>query len=116
MFRDQFYCEDQRLTAAEVKLLILDKLEQERKKVSRARVRMSGAARLDSTNRRFVPDELKLHVWQRDEGKCVRATANTIWSLITLFRFRKVAATPLGTFNYFVLPAIRKSRETWCDD
>lgn len=72
MFRGQFYCEDEGLTVADVKLLILDRLEQERKKVSRAKVRMSAAARLDSTNRRFVPEEVKLHVWQRDLGKCVR--------------------------------------------
>lgn len=71
MFRSEFYWEDEGFTEAEVKALILDKLQQKQKKVQRAIARISQDESA-VTNRQPIPDEIKLFVWQRDGGRCVK--------------------------------------------
>lgn len=71
MFLDEFYWEDEDLSEGDVKVLVLDRLMQRRKKVQRATVRLSASAG-SRTNREGIPDDIKVLVWQRDEGRCSR--------------------------------------------
>jgi 5-methylcytosine-specific restriction endonuclease McrA len=72
MFRNDFYCEDEGYTAAAIKVLILDRIEQLEKKVSRAQARLTHNTISSSTLREPIPDDVKMFVWRRDGGKCVR--------------------------------------------
>ena len=71
-FRAEIYWEDEGLVAEDVKILVLDRIEQGRKKVERAKARLSLAGDADGMKRRFIPDDVRMHVWQRDRGRCVR--------------------------------------------
>ena len=72
VFLGEFYWEDEGLSAGDVKVLALDRFMQDRKKVQRATVRLSASEGSGPTNREAIPDEIKVLVWQRDEGRCVR--------------------------------------------
>jgi len=72
MFRDEFYWEDEGFSATEMKALILDKVEQKEKKVQRSIARIRQDESKSSSARQPIPDDVKLFVWQRDGGRCVK--------------------------------------------
>ena len=72
MFNDEFYWEDDGYTKDEVKALILDKQAQKEKRVNRAVARISQTESEAENLRESIPDDVKLFVWQRDGGKCVK--------------------------------------------
>jgi len=72
MFRDEFYWEDEGYTEEEIRALILDRIEQREKKVKRAMARLGQSDVSPSTSREPIPDDVKLFVWQRDGGRCVK--------------------------------------------
>jgi 5-methylcytosine-specific restriction endonuclease McrA len=71
MFRNEFYCEDENYSDVEMKALILDSIKHKETKVQRAiaRVRLEGEP---SGARQPIPDEVRVLVWQRDGGCCVK--------------------------------------------
>jgi 5-methylcytosine-specific restriction endonuclease McrA len=69
IFQDNVYWEDEGFTAEEMKVLILEKIDQRQKKIQRAMARVS--QKESSAIRQHIPDDVKLFVWQRDEGRCV---------------------------------------------
>lgn len=72
MFRNQFYWEDEGYSAIEIKALILEKIEQKEKKVQRAIARVQQEKPEPSSMRQPIPDDVKMFVWQRDNGRCVK--------------------------------------------
>lgn len=72
MFRNDFYWEDDEYSAEEMRILILDRLEQREKKIKRATARVSQLDPAASSLREPIPDDVKLFVWQRDRGQCVK--------------------------------------------
>jgi hypothetical protein len=72
IFKDEFYWEDDGYTADEVKALILDRLSQKERKVKRAVARLSQNESEAMNLREPIPDDIKLFVWQRDGGRCVK--------------------------------------------
>lgn len=71
MFLNEFYWEDENYTAEEIRILILDKIEQKDKRLKRAMARLGQSNSLN-TRRESIPDDVKLFVWQRDNGRCVK--------------------------------------------
>ena len=71
MFREAFYREDEGLEGEEVKALVLDRIEQGRKRIQRAMARLSTAANTDVRKRSLIPDDIRMLVWQRDRRRCV---------------------------------------------
>lgn len=71
MFLDEFYWENENFTEEEVRVLILDKIEQKNKKIKRAMARLNHSE-ISPTRRENISDEVKLFVWQRDNGRCVK--------------------------------------------
>ena len=72
MFRDEFYWEDEQFSVREVAILIIDNVKQRRKRVQRAAARINqGSSRL-TRRRQPIPDDVKVNVWQRDRGRCVK--------------------------------------------
>ena len=72
MFKNEFYWEDEGYLIAEVEALILDKLEQKKRKVDRALERISQSAFESANERQSIPNDVKTIVWQRDKGHCVK--------------------------------------------
>jgi 5-methylcytosine-specific restriction endonuclease McrA len=72
MFRDEVYWEDDGFSVTEVKALILDKIEQKEKRIQRAVARVRQNESASSSTRQPIPDDVKLFVWQRDGGRCVK--------------------------------------------
>jgi hypothetical protein len=92
MFRDDFYWEDDGYDAVAMKALLLERLAQRDRRVQRAVALMQVASNVvsdvgqavgghhsqinpdsDARQRReLIPDEVKVFVWNRDGGRCVR--------------------------------------------
>lgn len=72
MFKGEFYWEDEQFSVREVAILIIDNLKQRKKRVERAAARINqGNSRL-TRRRQPIPDTVKVNVWQRDRGRCVK--------------------------------------------
>ena len=72
MFRNDFYWEDEGYSETEVKALILDRMEQKGKRVQRAIARISQGDSELSAARQPIPDDVKMFVWKRDGGRCIK--------------------------------------------
>src|SRR5439155_16952310 len=72
MYDGDYYWEDDGLTAEEVKALVLDRERRRRKQVQNAVSRMYMDVAASGPNRPPIPDDVKLFVWSRDGGCCVR--------------------------------------------
>jgi hypothetical protein len=74
MYKDEFYVEDEGYSTNEILALILDLLEKREKKVKRAMAKLDqvNTEAGNSNTRPPISDEVKLFVWQRDGGKCVK--------------------------------------------
>ena len=72
MFKNEFYWEDDGYSETDVMALILDKLEQKKRKVDRAVVRISQSEFESANGRQPIPDDVKMFVWQRDGGRCIK--------------------------------------------
>ncbi len=77
MFKGEFYWENDGLTALQVKALAMEKLVKKEKKINRA-VSMLENNMYDNNQhiREHIPDDVKIFVWNRDGGKCVKCGSN----------------------------------------
>ena len=72
MFKNEFYWEDEGYSETEVMALILDRIQQKKRKVEKAIARTSNQEIKPSSRRQPIPDDVKMFVWQRDGGRCVK--------------------------------------------
>jgi hypothetical protein len=72
MFDGGYYWEDDGLTAEEVKALVLDRERRKRKQIQNAVSRMHMGVAASPPGRSPIPDDVKMFVWKRDGGRCVR--------------------------------------------
>ena len=59
-----------------VKALILARKYQNKRKVERAKAIVSQDIYIQSDDRQPIPDDVKMFVWQRDKGRCVKCGSN----------------------------------------
>jgi len=76
LFRDEFYWEDDGYDEVEVKALVLERLTQKDRRVQRAVALMQQTEAIDGPARAPLPDEVKVFVWNRDGGRCVKCGSN----------------------------------------
>jgi len=76
LFQDEFYWEDEGYDEVEVKALILERLTQKDRRVQRAVALMQQTEAIDGPARAPLPDEVKVFVWNRDGGRCVKCGSN----------------------------------------
>lgn len=72
MFRGEFYWEDEGYTAREVKALALERLRNKERRIQRAISLMEQEHLVSTAVREPIPDDVKILVWKRDGGQCVR--------------------------------------------
>lgn len=71
MFKDKIYWGDESYSEEEMHALIIERVEKEKIKLKRAITRMNNNVSL-SNLREPIPDDVKIFVWQRDKGCCVK--------------------------------------------
>lgn len=76
LFGGDIYSSSDALEALDVKALLLERENRLKVRVARARALMEQAAVIDSPRRHAIPDDVKVLVWQRDKGRCVRCGSN----------------------------------------
>jgi hypothetical protein len=76
LFRDTCYCEDEGLSAIELKALVLEREGRRERRVQRAVALMQQSEPVrEAPAREVLPGALKRLVWQRDGGRCVACGA-----------------------------------------
>ncbi len=76
LFRDEFYWDDDGYDALVVKALILERQTRRERRVQRAVALMQQTDAMDAPTRSPIPDEVKVFVWNRDGGRCIRCRSN----------------------------------------
>ena len=71
MFRDEVYWEEEGLNATQVKALALEQQTRKDRRISRAVALMEQASTFMS-GREPIPDDVRVFVWNRDGGRCVK--------------------------------------------
>jgi len=71
LYGGEIYRANQPYTPEEVKLLIWERKERERRKLERLRKQMEAAGAIDEARRERIPEDVRTFVWRRDGGKCV---------------------------------------------
>jgi hypothetical protein len=73
MYKGEFYWENDGLSALQVKALAMERLAKKERKINRAVSMMENNMYNEDRNlREHIPDDVKVFVWNRDGGKCVR--------------------------------------------
>ena len=73
LFKDRFYVVEGTYTWEEARLLVLEDYDKERKKFERLKLLYdSEKVKEDSKSRPPIPEEVKIAVWRRDNGRCVK--------------------------------------------
>ena len=60
----------------ELRLILLDTLDREKRKLERLENRYSETRENNDSQRKPIPEKVKMFVWQRDHGKCVYCGTN----------------------------------------
>ena len=72
-FAGEFFWTNEAFTSEEMRALIQEAAHKKARRIQRAFSIVNGEGQSDaSTNRESIPDEVKIIVWQRDHGKCVK--------------------------------------------
>ncbi len=71
-FKDRFYWDNDRLSASEVFALLFAQQQRDAQRLERAQAIVARGTAPRQPGRSAIPDDLKLLVWQRDGGQCVR--------------------------------------------
>ncbi len=70
-----FYWDTDNLQAEEVGLLLWDRSRRQDAKLDRLRKLRIRAADVATSRRERIPDDVRVFVWERDQGRCVRCGA-----------------------------------------
>lgn len=76
MYQGEVFWEDEGYSEIEVKALILERRLKNERRVQRAVALMQQTEVLDAPLRAPIADEVRVFVWNRDGGRCVKCGAN----------------------------------------
>ncbi len=83
LFEDKLYKDSEGLTAEEVRALLITRKKQQQSRINRAKTIASAPVTSqymptngEKPSRTSIPDDVKLLVWQRDHGRCVKCGSN----------------------------------------
>ena len=71
LYRGRLYQANQPYMPEEVKLLVWEKTEKERRRFERLRKQMEAGGAIDEARRERIPEDVRTFVWRRDGGRCV---------------------------------------------
>ncbi len=80
LYEDRLYRDNEGLNADEVKALLITRKKQQRSRIERAIAISASPKALQnfsgSRSRTAIPDDVKLLVWQRNQGRCIKCGSN----------------------------------------
>jgi hypothetical protein len=77
LYKGSFFSSSEELELDEVKVLVEEQESRKRSKIARAKAVMAMSEDASPDNqRKAIPREVKVFVWQRDQGKCVQCGSN----------------------------------------
>jgi hypothetical protein len=71
-YQDDFYVENHGYTCEEVKLLLWEREQKRTRKFQRLKKEMLSEHALEDARRERIPEDVRIFVWKRDEGRCVQ--------------------------------------------
>jgi 5-methylcytosine-specific restriction endonuclease McrA len=78
LFEDKLYKDNEELTPEDVRALLITRQRLQRSRINRAKtIADSPATNREKASRTALPDDVKLLVWQRDLGRCVKYGSNS---------------------------------------
>ena len=72
MYEGEFYWEDEGYGVGEVKALVFERTRKKDRRLEKAMSLMAQGDAETSTSRELISDDVKVFVWNRDGGKCVK--------------------------------------------
>jgi hypothetical protein len=75
VFKGDFYVINGLYSLEQAKLLILETVDAERRKFERLKLKFSGATGGTEPGRPRIPKSVRIEVWRRDGGQCVRCSS-----------------------------------------
>jgi len=72
MFKRKFYVEDERYSAEEIRILLLDREAKRKRRIESAKRRVEQDSRAPAAGRESIPEDVRMFVWRRDQGRCVK--------------------------------------------
>ena len=76
LFDGKFYKDTDNLKPDEVRALLVTRHKLDEQKINRAKTISAMNRYPISSNREIIPEDVKLLVWERDHGKCVKCGSN----------------------------------------
>jgi len=76
LFEDKLYKDNEGLTHEDVRALLVTRKMQQQARINRAKTIAESPTATRNAARSAIPDDVKLLVWQRDRGKCVKCGSN----------------------------------------
>ncbi|MDQ2886220.1 MAG: HNH endonuclease [Chloroflexota bacterium] len=77
LFENKLYKDNEGLTHEDVKALLIARKQVQQSRINRAKTLASSSATNGARlSRTAIPDDVKLIVWQRDTGRCVKCGSN----------------------------------------
>lgn len=80
LFEGRLYKDSEGLTGDEVKALLIARKKQQHSRIERAKSISASPSTLQNSasnrSRTAIPDDVKLLVWQRDQGRCIKCGSN----------------------------------------
>lgn len=77
LFEDKLYKDNEGLTPEDVRALLVTRKMQQQARINRAKTIVESPTATRNAARSAIPDDVKMLVWQRDRGRCVRCGSNT---------------------------------------
>lgn len=71
-YQAEFYAEDDGYSAEEVKLLLWEAEQERERRFERLRREMAAGSGVEEARREVIPEDVRIFVWKRDGGKCVK--------------------------------------------
>jgi 5-methylcytosine-specific restriction endonuclease McrA len=76
VFRDRIYSTTEQFTPEEVTALIVDVENRKKARIGRALNKAAQRSPASSERRLPIPDDVKMFLWQRDGGRCIKCESN----------------------------------------
>ena len=100
LYQNCIYKTDPNYNDEEVCLAVLEEVDKERKKFEALRNKFDKSrVGRENLKRVPIPEEVRILVWRRDQGRVSDVEAGRTWSMIILSRFLRAEAILLETLN-----------------
>ena len=71
-YKDEFYVERDNYSSEQVQLLLWERERKSKRKFDRLRKEMLSDHAIEQARRERIPEDVRIFVWKRDEGRCVQ--------------------------------------------